>query len=403
VPYEASRATYRQRYPRPVVVAAVPLLWRAVVARSSIARALDLFLLLGFVPFSNEEDLAQCALDAGRTEPIRLRLVLQDGPKQVSWFEDSSQTPGADPLGNSTYGGTLAAGSSPAADRVRDLEQEVRELTKQLRILKAREVASNSSTAAVAAAASTAASAASPAEGTPVSPELIAPTPQIVLGGKGLIASTTGGSLVCVPVNYLDPDLVPYVIGLSGHGTQRLIPCTVVEHRFVVFVAPPANRGSFAMTLLCTVGAQLRRYAKSVWLEYKPSDTVLSHHAVNQLVNDIPLPSSATLGDPSDGTELKSEAASCIDDQDDAASECSAGTSGLMPEPHLPLTREMLDMIPASGFPHQSGGGSRVTGSLRRSVANSECSEPTLASFVPAPDTAALSVLSVASVVSDAR
>ena len=362
VPYETARPTYRQRYQRPVIVSMAPVLWRALVSKSSVSRALDLLLLLGFVPLNGNDDDVQLWSDERRQDGIRLRLVLHEpNTKQVSFDE----------------------GVAPA-ERVKDLEQEVKELTKQLRIFKSREASTVSE-----------------------SPELTAPTPHIMLMGKGLMASTAGGSLVCIPVNYLDPDFVPYVVGLSGHGISRLIPCTIVDHRFIVFVAPPANRGSFALTLLCTVGTTLKRYAKSVWLEYKSSEafSVLSHHAVNQLVHDIALPSSATLGDPSDGPEFKSEAASCVDDQDDAVSECSAGTSAVV-EPHLPLTREMLDMIPG-GFHQGPGGVSRAPGSIRRSGANSECSEPTIASsmptFAPTMPDAAFSVVSVASVVSDVR
>ena len=105
------------------------------------------------------------------------------------------------------------------------------------------------------------------------------------------------------------------------------------------------------------------------------------------------------------GPFISVEQVRCVDDQDDAVSECSAGTSAVV-EPHLPLTREMLDMIPG-GFHQVPGGVLREAGSIRRSGANSECSEPTVASsmptFAPTVPEAALSVLSVASVVSDMR
>lgn len=109
----------------------------------------------------------------------------------------------------------------------------------------------------------------------------------------------------------------------SGHqlGTLQLVPCSVVEHRFVMFVAPPRPKGSVAVTVFCTTDGSLRRYAPSVWMEYRQpelSRTVLSYHAVNQLTQDVPLPSSATIADPSEvatGTDFKSDVG--IDDEVD--------------------------------------------------------------------------------------
>jgi hypothetical protein len=307
--------------------------------------------------------------------------------KTVTFFD---QVPPAPPFVSSgpldastTIPDEVFASSPPSSEqqRVRDLESEVRELSRQLRLLRSRELMSAASSATsghnirpfsashVDGATSLSSSggphfdpalsqhAASPTQtgGThmarsPSEPsssvagfpaeahhDVQSTTPYIMTSlHKPLVASTAGGTIVGLPVSYLDPNLAPYVVGLqntlglqharaassapstsslpgtannnnssSSSGDYHLVPCSVVERRLILFVAPASSRGSAAVFILCTHEGCLRRYTRSVWIEYRsPHETTttstLSYHAVNQLTQDLPLPSSATLVDPSE-------------------------------------------------------------------------------------------------------
>jgi hypothetical protein len=365
VPFELDRHAYRStKYHRPVLITMNPNVWRRVVRSSSIGQALDIMLMLGFVPVASEDIVQWAAAADENVDGIKFQCLHQDptpaaspsvAPRQVT-FEDPPE-------------------ESPSHARVRELESEVRELTRQLRLLKSREAVEE------------------PESATP-------PVPCII--SKSLVASTNG-SLVCLRVSYLDPDGAPYVVSLSAHTGRLLVPCTVVEHRFVLFVAPPHPRGSLAITLLCTVEGVLRRYTRSVWLEYRPyhetKGGALSHHAVNQLIQEIPLPSSATLAEPSEVTEFKSEAASTFDDNETDATSDNGSTAGT--ECHLPLTKEMLEMMGAnSSLPVPVAGRRDVGPHSEWSEAEGSMNRPfsTVAESVDRMDPEEASVRSVRSV-----
>lgn len=433
-PYEEDRSAYRSsKYERPVVVSVEGFLWRNLVSRTSVQFALDLFLLFGFapIPTGEYEGIHQWAEMTSKedVDDIRFRFLLSDDsqrPSAMPVLDRSGLAPWVGGRADDVQRPPIQISSATpsardemeATEKIRELENEVRELTKQLRLLKSREVQSQREgslphQATNSYAASTlsgggesphqAMDAVLRAQGSPASSH--PPVPQTILpAGRSLVASTSGGSIVCLPFNYLDPDAAPFVVSVAmGAQGFHLIPCSVVEHRFVLFVAPPHPRGSLAVTVLCTREGSLRRYAKSVWLEYRPPEstkTVLSYHAVNQLMQDVPLPSSATLADPSENaTELKSEDVGSnaledelfVGDADNVSDNGSVGTVGGGVEPqHLPLTREMLEMIQpysvlgsavAAANPHSPHLMHHMQSSSRPSIPPSECSE-TVASSI---------------------
>lgn len=251
-----------------------------------------------------------------------------------------SATAGAQPLGHGSSS-RMVSFHDPRkdiepSDKIRELELEVKELTRQLRLMKSREVSSPSHLAP--------SSATVPSSRT-TSP-LVPPTPAII-NNRPYVASSTGNTPVCLQLNYLEPDLAPYCVSIAGLFGRQILPCTIVNHRYILFIAPAHPGGSVSVTVLCTVGNSLRKYCKSTWLEYKDLGQTLSHHAVNQLVSDIPLPCSNTAPDPSEAgvnTEGKSEADGLEDVE--TATAASNDNSLITPaDDHPPLTREMLDML----------------------------------------------------------
>eukprot|EP00742_Colponemidia_sp_Colp-10_P015582 GILJ01017797.1.p1 GENE.GILJ01017797.1~~GILJ01017797.1.p1 ORF type:complete len:653 (-),score=85.43 GILJ01017797.1:105-2063(-) len=184
-----------------------------------------------------------------------------------------------------------------------------------------------------------------------------------IVNKNQLVASVAGNAVVCLEVNYLDPDVAPFVVCVSSVGSRWLCPCSIVEHTYILFVAPAHRRGSVSVSLLCTTeSGSLKRYTKAVWMEYQHDEGTtstqsaaiavgilhsavlvgsggpLSRHAVNQLRAEVPLPSSVTLPDPSE----RSEATSGVGDYDDFNSD---NVSISASEPRLPLTREALDRL----------------------------------------------------------
>eukprot|EP00760_Papus_ankaliazontas_P022975 PhM_4_TR19099/c0_g1_i1/m.29895 len=166
---------------------------------------------------------------------------------------------------------------SGSITRERDLEQQVRDLSRQLRQLR-----STSSRA------------------TPAPSEQQQPTspkdPHIILTSP-LVASTLGGSVVPLQISALDPDCMPYCISLSMNTERRIVPCTIVDHVYVVFVAPPHPAGSVSVALMCGPGPLLRRYCRSVWLEYRdisdgvaPTTTLPAPQVVTPTLTSPPQP-----------------------------------------------------------------------------------------------------------------
>lgn len=182
---------------------------------------------------------------------------------------------------------------------------------------------------------------------------------------RPLTASTHSSTLVCLPVNYLDPDCAPYVVSLASHKGRMLIACSIVEHRYVCFIAPPNPTGSYAVALLCTRDGALQRYTKAVWIEYSPLDQphTLTSHAVNQLLSEVPhattrytaSTATTTIGPPEDHgemNELHSESATFEDDTNTICDTETVSDFGLRStadstaDPPLPLTKALLESIP---------------------------------------------------------
>lgn len=316
-PYEADRSVYRTASSKQFSNIVVhPLLWRALVRPTgeAVATAVQGFLILGFIPLN--DNVHKAPPDAN--EPVAFRLL-----KTLQRTETASE-PSPKPRVSFDEGHVDDAASN---ERIRQLESEVRDLSKQLRFLRLRDRdAANTNTSACD----------SP---TP-------PIPTILTNGKPIIASTGGNSAVCFQLNYLDPDVAPFVVSLADYGGRQLLPCQILERCFVVFIAAPHPAGSVSATLLCTTpGGGLRKYCRAVWLEYREPEAMgmLSHHAVNQLMGDIPLPSSTTAPDPSESA-VENNAENEVDatEDDDQYSEFSVSASTAQ---HPPLTREMLEML----------------------------------------------------------
>nr|CCC90794.1 conserved hypothetical protein [Trypanosoma congolense IL3000] len=175
--------------------------------------------------------------------------------------------------------------------------------------------------------------------------------------GFPLAASTRYQTPLWLSVSHLDPDCAPYVISLGTGSGRTLLACTIVEHRFVFFVAPPRRCGLRPVALLCTRDGNLRPYAGPVWLEHRAHDppNTLTHHAVNQLLQDIPLPTSAISVDAANLSEAEAaKSESCFDDDNTGCETDTAATGselGFESEPHLPLTKEMLRFIQNTTLP----------------------------------------------------
>ncbi|CUG86326.1 Hypothetical protein, putative [Bodo saltans] len=324
----------------------------AVVGTSTVSPPTGVIALSGSVGSSGSKTVTFFDQVPPPTPPPPFAGQLSGSTGQSSGPLDASATLPADDMSS----------SSPPSDlqRVRDLEHEVRELSRQLRLLRSREHLSAvssvtsghnirpssasshmapslsssfgggggggnhvdpstmSSSHRHAAAGSpthshhpSATTARSPSEPSSVAAGSMFPvddavpsstTPYIMTSmHKPLVASTSGGTIIGLPVSYLDPNLAPYVVGLqntnallpqhaptanrqsstsgeidnntissdNGGSDYHLVPCTVVERRMILFVAPASSRGSAAVFILCTHDGCLRRYTRSVWIEYR--------------------------------------------------------------------------------------------------------------------------------------
>ncbi|KAH9600651.1 hypothetical protein LSM04_009615 [Trypanosoma melophagium] len=410
-PFERDRvAYYSAKYQKPVFVYMNPIVWRRLVEKQGAFRAVELMLMLGFAPAPEgpwtitewiEREAAATARNTSTTgsnavfssnsgypnsrRPIAVPPGTGDDSRiggGVRFFllnhEDTRPSITGSPVSqymsprSSTMGvragspavvtmcsqvsspviattttttatslssgaavtGTHRVDGEPAVTRIRNLEAEVRELTRQIRILKSRELEQEVSTVC------------------DVASQNESPQPHIIVRpDRPFIASTNCHALVCLPVNYLDPDCAPYVVSLGAASGRMLLACTIVEHRYVIFVAPPQRHGSLAVVLLCTREGTLRPYTRAVWLEYRAQDppNTLTHHAVNQLLQEIPLPSSATAIDPNPSEMEQAKSESAFEDDNtfcDTDTAVSTSDHGLETEPRLPLTKEMLQLIP---------------------------------------------------------
>jgi len=226
-------------------------------------------------------------------------------------------------------------------DRIRELEAEVRELSRMLRVVQHdRQRGSQTNS----------------------------PTNQHIVSNCRPSTVPAGiPTTVRVTVSGLEPDFAPFSIKVG----RSIVPCIVTDRRVLSFVTPMLPPGSTPLQVMCTTAqGSVRRYGRAVWIESKPlrgsaigsltaqtmaaaaaaGDTAafveprLTRHAVNQLAPEVPLPSGSTLRDPSetgrtsvvDSTVGKSEY-----DDNTTDTESNAGLG----EARVPLTREMLDMF----------------------------------------------------------
>eukprot|EP01063_Lacrimia_lanifica_P012546 TRINITY_DN1921_c0_g2_i1.p1 TRINITY_DN1921_c0_g2~~TRINITY_DN1921_c0_g2_i1.p1 ORF type:complete len:874 (+),score=269.07 TRINITY_DN1921_c0_g2_i1:58-2622(+) len=144
--------------------------------------------------------------------------------------------------------------AEPFSKEAECLREQVRELTRQVRMLRA-------------------ASLAAPAQARPTAPFIIK---------RNYIAPVSGNYPVRLQVNFLDPDLAPYRVAIQlrslmkGSGWHSP-PCSVLDHQYVVFLAPPNPPGSYPVTLFGTTDTgQLKKYCPSTWLEYQVDDELES-------------------------------------------------------------------------------------------------------------------------------
>eukprot|EP01059_Diplonema_ambulator_P031648 TRINITY_DN5877_c0_g1_i1.p1 TRINITY_DN5877_c0_g1~~TRINITY_DN5877_c0_g1_i1.p1 ORF type:complete len:629 (+),score=163.02 TRINITY_DN5877_c0_g1_i1:37-1923(+) len=158
-----------------------------------------------------------------------------------------TSTSGDGDMSEPAGGGTSA--SVPSDSEVAEfLKFQVRELTRQVRMLRAASLSNEPAT--------------------PVTP--------FIMKGKH-VAPTSGNYPVRLQLNYLDPDSAPYRVAiqlksLNGYGWYSP-PCSVIDHQYVVFLAPPNPPGSYPVTLCGTTETgQLKKYCQSTWLEYKSDD-----------------------------------------------------------------------------------------------------------------------------------
>lgn len=331
-PFEPLRSEYRtSKYSKPVIIDIHQLLWSATEAKLGQRGALDWFLLLGLLHIGE-------GIPNG-DEPMRFRVLLHTTSKQVSFVDQPSEE----------------------VERVRELELEIRELTKQLR-------------------------GKSGEPSPPCESPVVAGLPHaVVVNNKPLIASINGDTIVCLQLREpLDPELAPYVISFATGSGKYLVPCSIVEQRFVLFLAPAHPIGSVAITVLCTVGGGvLHKHTKALWLEYKPpTAATLSRHAVNQIAADVPLapPDPSEVDVANTNTELKSEMErSEIDEMEDPAMSDNMSNATGGEDPHPPLTHELLEMlqegrvtVPSNMLPTSILLRSRVPGNPARSGSESD-------------------------------
>jgi len=279
-PFEADREMYDTMSNRTILLH--PMLWSRLTGEVGVPVSLAGFSLLGFT-----------VTDSVPGEPSAMRREVETRTQNRRRLSHSSSAVNVPPR-SPGIGGVTAPGDKDGDRRSvsfetsgdggplphvmdesyqdnesyqRDLEQQVRELQKSLKQL------SKSKDNAVL-------------------------DPQVV--GVPPVASTTGGTVVPLQISVLDPDLMPYCISLSMTTERRIVPCTIVDHQYLVFVAPAHPPGSVSVTILCGPGPVLRRYCKSVWLEYRPEESVpprapqpvhverpaavpLTHHQINQI------------------------------------------------------------------------------------------------------------------------
>ena len=252
-------------------------------------------LKLGFIPQSEcmfvlDATQAQEKLDLLRDRRQRMLLAKKRKEKQhVTWHipseasvsvthDDESllsvSAEGASYCGTSTASGGDGDASELASDTAEILKEQVRELTLQVRMLRAASLAA-----------------------TPVSKPVI---PGIV--DRGYCAPTAGNYPVRLQVNFLNPDAAPFRVAIqltskkgSGWGSP---PCSVLDHQYVVFLAPPNPPGSYPVTLFGTTATgELKKYCPSTWLEYRviedienQSDTGTNSTAIPARGSSIPSP-----------------------------------------------------------------------------------------------------------------
>ncbi|EKF39505.1 hypothetical protein MOQ_000267 [Trypanosoma cruzi marinkellei] len=442
-PFEKDRMAYHSaKYQKPVFVYMNPVIWRRLVEKQGAYRAVDLMLMLGFAPAPEgttnlvewiereaavatrgTAGMSTATTASSASSPVSsgggllpgrrslaLPTVVSEEPRTnggvrfwVLNHEDSRPSSFGSPVNqyisprstasgagasSSANGPTVAPVSLPAvasapaqatavvgpqteaeatASRIRNLEAEVKELTRQIRLLKSRDSDRDGSVLS------------------DVTSQNETPQPHIIVSpDRPFIASTNCHALVCLPVNYLDPDCAPYVVSLGVSKGRTLLACSIVEHRYVIFLAPPHRRGSMAVVLLCTRDGTLRPYTRAVWLEYRAEDppNTLTHHAVNQLLQEIPLPSSATVIDPNPSEVEQTKSESAFEDDNtfcDTDTAVSTSDQGLDSEPRLPLTKEMLQLIPngiitGPRVSHAAKSGQANTNGTNLSVVGSESS-----------------------------
>jgi hypothetical protein len=300
-PFEADRQQYRNpsRYGRTSVIDVHRVLFRGLVESSgSTRRVLDGFAHLGLIPI---EPFVE-----SESEPVRFRIagIRGTGASRVI-FEDEGA-----PI-----------------ERIRELEEEVRDMSRLLRQLQG-------------------------SRSTQSSP--MPPQPKRIVSVKPSVVAPAAHTSVRVGVSFLDPDLSPYSVSLDN----AVVPCAVVEHRFLVFNAPPHAVGSVPLLINCTTSKGQRRYCRGTWLEYGTlkngvnAGSALTRHAINQLPRDIPLPSSTTAPDPSETAKSVTEGAKSEWD-DTTETETDDGTT--VSTERMPLTREMLEKLQLAAIAPQSG------------------------------------------------
>jgi hypothetical protein len=231
-------------------------------------------------------------------------------------------------------------------DRIRELEAEVRELSRQLRTFQADRRSSQTNS----------------------------PTSQVVINNcrPGIVAAGVA-TTVRVTVSALDADFAPYSIKIG----RSIVPCVVTDRRVLSFVTPMLPSGSTPLQVMCTTAqGSVRRYGRAVWIESKPlrgsalavassaghvpegmahrQPERLTRHAVNQLAPEVPLPSGSTMRDPSETGRTSMVESTAAKSEYDDTTDTESNTA--VSEVRVPLTREMLDMF--SGRHPRGAGGS---------------------------------------------
>eukprot|EP01060_Flectonema_neradi_P028634 TRINITY_DN3852_c0_g2_i1.p1 TRINITY_DN3852_c0_g2~~TRINITY_DN3852_c0_g2_i1.p1 ORF type:complete len:635 (+),score=93.08 TRINITY_DN3852_c0_g2_i1:57-1961(+) len=257
-------------------------------------------LKLGFIPQSEckfvlDQVQAQERLDLLRDRRQRMMLAKKRKEKQhVTWHipseasvsvthDDESllsvSAEGASYCGTSTASGGDGDASELASDTAELLKEQVRELTLQVRMLRAASLA------------------------TPITKPV-----KPVIVNRNYCSPTTGNYPVRLQVNFLNPDAAPFRVAIqlssikgSGWGSP---PCSVLDHQYVVFLAPPNPPGSYPVTLFGTTSTgELKKYCPSTWLEYRVIEDTESQ-------SDSAIPRSSSI--PSPRMKQASEIQSCI-------------------------------------------------------------------------------------------